>query len=32
LVILFILFVNSLFKQQNTQLPTMKAVISHQNV
>jgi hypothetical protein len=28
-VILLILFVNSLLKQQITQLPAMKAVISH---
>jgi hypothetical protein len=29
-VILLILFVNSLLKQQSTQLPAMKAVISHE--
>jgi hypothetical protein len=29
-VILLIFFVNSLFKQQSTQLPAMKAVISHE--
>jgi hypothetical protein len=29
--ILLILFVNLLLKQQNTQLPAMKAVISHEN-
>jgi hypothetical protein len=26
-----ILFVNSLLKQQSTQLPAMEAVISHEN-
>jgi hypothetical protein len=30
-VILLIFFVNSLLKQQSTQLPAMKAVISHEN-
>jgi energy-converting hydrogenase Eha subunit F len=30
-VILMILFVKSLLKQQRTQLPDMKAVISHEN-
>jgi hypothetical protein len=30
-VILSILFVNSLLKQQSKQLPAMKAVISHEN-
>jgi uncharacterized membrane protein YukC len=29
-VILLIFFVHSLLKQQNTQLPAMKAVISHE--
>jgi hypothetical protein len=31
-VILLILFVNSLLKQQSTQLPAMKPVISHENL
>jgi hypothetical protein len=30
-VILLIVFVNSLLKQQGTQLPAMKTVISHEN-
>jgi ABC-type sulfate transport system permease component len=30
-VILLILFVNLLLKQQSTQLPSMKAVILHEN-
>jgi hypothetical protein len=30
-VFLMILFVNSLLKQPSTQLPAMKAVISHEN-
>jgi hypothetical protein len=30
-VILLIFFVNLLLKQQSTQLPAMKAVISHEN-
>jgi hypothetical protein len=29
-VILLVLFVNSVIKQQSTQLPAMKAVISHE--
>jgi hypothetical protein len=31
LILFVILFVNSLLKQQSTQLPAMKAVISHEN-
>jgi hypothetical protein len=31
-VILLIFFVNSLFKQQSTQFPAMKAVISHDSL
>jgi hypothetical protein len=30
-VILLVFFVNLLLKQQSTQLPAMKAVISHEN-
>jgi hypothetical protein len=30
-VILLILFVNSLLKQESTELPAMKAVVSHKN-